>query len=150
MKINIICKIGKNLQKEIFTHKPVIYVELATHCSSFWQVISIFSSDGHLLKEAELYDIILKGNHQRTIPDKFSLNWFNMFRGEDLSVIFFITNMPNLYNRYTSTDRNTSMKNRNIYMLKYPLYIYLKIILFFIFSFVVCLLNLYFSCAFST
>lgn len=32
MEINIICEIGKNLQKEKFTQKLVIYVELITHC----------------------------------------------------------------------------------------------------------------------
>jgi hypothetical protein len=46
----------------------------------------------------------LKGDHPRTIPAKFVLNWFGGFRGEDLNVIFY-QNMPNLHNRYKSTER---------------------------------------------
>ena len=45
-------------------------------------------------------DTILKGTHQRTIPARFVLIWFNGFRGEDLNVIFY-QNMPNLHNRLT-------------------------------------------------
>jgi hypothetical protein len=34
-------------------------------------------------------------NIERTIPAKFALIWFSVFRGEDLNVIFY-QNMPNL------------------------------------------------------
>jgi hypothetical protein len=39
-----------------------------------------------------------------TTPAKFILIWFSGFRGKDLNVIFY-QNMPNLYNRYKSTER---------------------------------------------
>jgi hypothetical protein len=38
---------------------------------------------------------------------KFGLIWFSGFRGEDLNVIFY-QNMPNLHNRYKSTERKIS------------------------------------------
>ena len=31
-------------------------------------------------------DIIIKGDHQRTIPEKFGLNWPSGFRREDQNV----------------------------------------------------------------
>jgi hypothetical protein len=52
----------------------------------------------------------MKGDHPRTIPAKFALIWFSGFRGEDLNVIFY-QNMPNLHNRYKSTERKISQKN---------------------------------------
>jgi hypothetical protein len=64
-----------------------------------------------------LPDTILKGDHPRTIPDKFALFWFSGFRGEDLNVIFY-QNMSNLYKRYKSVERNISQKNPE-YMLNY-------------------------------
>ena len=36
--------------------------------------------------------------HPRTIPARFGLIWFSVFRGKDLNVIFH-QNMPNLHNR---------------------------------------------------
>jgi hypothetical protein len=54
-------------------------------------------------------DIILKGDHPRTIPAKFAVIWFSGFR-EDLNVIFY-QNMSNLYNRYKSDERKISQKN---------------------------------------
>ena len=51
----------------------------------------------------------MKGDHPRTIPAKFALIWLSDFRGEDLNVIFF-QNMPNLHNRYKSSDRKISQK----------------------------------------
>ena len=47
---------------------------------------------------------ILKGTHPGTSPARFGLIWFGGFRGEDLNVIFY-QNMPNLHNRYKSTER---------------------------------------------
>jgi hypothetical protein len=52
-----------------------------------------------------LSDTILKGTHPGTIPARFGLIWFSGFRGEDLNV------MPNLHNRYKSTERKISQKN---------------------------------------
>ena len=46
--------------------------------------ISIFSNNSHFEWKAGLSDTILKGDHPRTIPAKFTLIWFNGFRGEDL------------------------------------------------------------------
>jgi hypothetical protein len=48
--------------------------------------------------------------------------WFHLvqrFRGEDLNVIFY-QNMPNLHNRYKSTERKISQNNPE-YMLNYSL-----------------------------
>jgi hypothetical protein len=59
--------------------------------------------------EAGLLDTILKGDHPRTIPAKFTLIWFSGFRGEDLNVIFY-QNMSNLYNQYKSVERKISQK----------------------------------------
>ena len=42
----------------------------------------------------------------RTISVIIGLIWFSGFRGEDLNVIFY-QNMPNLHNRYISTERKT-------------------------------------------
>jgi hypothetical protein len=53
-------------------------------------------------------DTILKGDHPRTIPAKFALNWFRGFRGEELNVIFY-QNMSNLYNQYKSVERKISL-----------------------------------------
>jgi hypothetical protein len=54
-------------------------------------------------------DTIFKGTHPETIPARFGLIWFSGFRGEDLNVIFY-QNMPNLHNRYESTERKNSQK----------------------------------------
>jgi hypothetical protein len=45
------------------------------------------------------------------------LTWFSGFIGKDLNVIFY-QNMPNLHNRYKSTERKISQKNPE-YMLNY-------------------------------
>ena len=96
--------------------------------SSFWLIlkrqwtieeISIFSNSSHFEWRVGLSDTILKGNHPRTIPAKFALIWFSVFRGEDLNVIFY-QNMPNLHNRYKSAERKISQKKTD-YMLNYPL-----------------------------
>jgi hypothetical protein len=50
--------------------------------------IYISSNSSHFEWRAGLSDTILKGDHPRTIPAKFALNWFNGFTGEDLNVIF--------------------------------------------------------------
>ena len=81
--------------------------------------ISIFSNSGHLEWRAELSDTILKGTHPGTIPARFGLILFNGFRGEDLNVIFY-QNMPNLHNRYKSTERKISQKNPGIYVKLFP------------------------------
>jgi hypothetical protein len=48
--------------------------------------------------------ILVRGrDHQTQI-------WFSCFRGEDLDVIFY-QNMPNLHNRYKSSERKISQKN---------------------------------------
>jgi hypothetical protein len=74
----------------------------------FWpfEEISIFSNGSHLGYRTALTDTILKG----TIPTRFRLIWFSGFRGEDLNVIFY-QNMPNLHNRYISTERKISQQN---------------------------------------
>ena len=56
----------------------------------------------------------------KTIPDRFGLIWFSGCRGKDFNVIFH-QNMPNLYNRYESTERKISQKS--------PEYIYVKLLL---------------------
>jgi hypothetical protein len=66
--------------------------------------ISIFSNSGHHEWRAVLSYTIFKGTHPATIPSGFGLIWFSGFRGEDLNVIFY-QNMPNLHNRYKSTER---------------------------------------------
>jgi hypothetical protein len=66
--------------------------------------ISIFSNSSHFEWRVGLSDTILKGDHPRTIPAKFVLIWFSGFR-EDLNVIFY-QNIPNLHNRYKSTEKN--------------------------------------------
>ena len=99
--------------------------------SSFWFVIkqklttkeiSIFSNSSHFEWKAGLSDTILKGDHPRTIPAKYSIIWFCGFR-EDLNVIFY-QNMPNLHNWYKSAERKISHKNPEYmyrYMLNYSL-----------------------------
>jgi hypothetical protein len=57
-----------------------------------------------------LSEIILKEDHQRTIPAKFDLIWFSSFRGEDLNVIFY-QNMPNLHNTYKAAEQKMLQKN---------------------------------------
>jgi hypothetical protein len=61
--------------------------------------------------EGGLSDTILKGIH----PVRFGLIWFRGFWEEDLNVIFY-QNMPNLHNRYKSTERKISQKNPGIYV----------------------------------
>ena len=87
----------------------------------FWpfEEISIFRNGSHLGWRAGLSDRILKGTHPGTIPARFGLIWFSGFREEDLNVIFY-QNMPNLHNRYKSTERKISQKNPE-YMLNYSL-----------------------------
>ena len=94
--------------------------------SSFWFVIKqklttkeiyIFSNSSHLEWRVGLSNIIVKGTLPRTIPARFGLIWFSSFRGKDLNVIFY-QNMPNLHNRYKSSERKISQKNAE-YMLKY-------------------------------
>jgi hypothetical protein len=60
---------------------------------------------------ANLNHTNLKADHPRFISAKFGWDWHSSFRGEDLNVIFY-QNMPNLHNRYKSTERKT----RNIYL----------------------------------
>jgi hypothetical protein len=51
--------------------------------------IYTFSNSSHFEWRVGLSDTLLKGDHPRTIPAKFALNWFSGFRGEDLNVIVF-------------------------------------------------------------
>jgi hypothetical protein len=46
-----------------------------------------FSISGHVGWRARLPDTNLEGDHRRTIPPKFGLNWPSGFRGEDFLVI---------------------------------------------------------------
>jgi hypothetical protein len=71
----------------------------------FWpfEEISIFSNGGHLGYRTALTDTILD-------PPRFGLIWISAFREEDLNVIFY-QNMPNLHNRYISTESKISQKN---------------------------------------
>jgi hypothetical protein len=70
------------------------------------------NQDGHQAKNRKKggSDTIFKGTHLRTIPARFGLIWFSSFREKDLNVIFY-QNMPNLHNRYKSTERKISQKN---------------------------------------
>ena len=81
--------------------------------------ISIFSNSSHFEWRAGLLDILLKGDHPKTIPAKLALIWFGGFRGEDLNVIVY-QNMPNFYNWYKSVERNISQKSPE-YMVIYSL-----------------------------
>jgi hypothetical protein len=72
--------------------------------------LSILSNNSHSEWRARLSDTILKGDHPRTIPAKYSLIWLSGFRGEDLNVIVY-QNMYNLYNRYKLVERKCSQKN---------------------------------------
>ena len=47
---------------------------------------SDFNNSSHLEWRAGLSEIILKETHTRTIPVRFGLIWFRVFRGEDLNV----------------------------------------------------------------
>jgi hypothetical protein len=47
----------------------------------------ISSNSGHVGWRSGLSDTILEGDHPRTIPPKFDLNWSSGFRGEDFLVI---------------------------------------------------------------
>jgi hypothetical protein len=94
--------------------------------SSFWLIlkqqwtieeISYFRNNSHLEWRVGLSDTILKGTHPGTTPARFGLIWFSGFRREDLNVIFY-QNMPNLHNRYKSTERKISQKNLK-YMFNY-------------------------------
>jgi hypothetical protein len=51
-----------------------------------WRSYSV-NKKGGLEWRAGLSDIILKGDHPRTITAKSVLIWFSGFRGEDLNVI---------------------------------------------------------------
>ena len=111
------------LADKISQKNPEYILNYSMPCISFWLIlkqqwtiedISIFSNSSHFEWRAGLSDTILKGDHPRTIPAKFVLIWFSGFRGEDLNVIFY-QNMPNLYNRYKSTEKQISQKKRNIY-----------------------------------
>ena len=68
------------------------------------------ANSSHLEWRVGLSDTILKGTHLGTIPARFGLIWFSSFREKDLNVIFY-QNMPNLHNRYKSTERKISQKN---------------------------------------
>jgi hypothetical protein len=72
--------------------------------------ISIVGNSNHFEWRAELLDILFKRDNPMTIPEKFALIWFSVFRGEDLNVICY-QNMPNLQNRYKSAEGNISQKN---------------------------------------
>jgi len=78
--------------------------------------ISIFSNSSHFEWRAGLSDILLKGDHPKTIPAKLALIWFSSFRGGDLNVIFY----QNMSNLYKSVERKISQKNPE-YMLIYSL-----------------------------
>ena len=87
----------------------------------FWpfEEIFIFSNSSHFEWRARLSDTILKGTHVGTIPARFGLIWFSVFRGADLNVIFY-QNIPNLHNRYILAERKISQKNPE-YVLNYSL-----------------------------
>ena len=91
----------------------------SSNMSSFWFIIkqqrtiediSIFSNSSHLEWRVGPSDTILKGTNPGTIPARCGLIWFNGFSEEHLNVIFY-QNMPNLHNRYKSTERKISQKN---------------------------------------
>ena len=115
----------KSAERKISQKNPEYMLNYSLPCScssnlsSFWLIlkqqwtieeISIFSNSSHLEWRAGLLDTILKGTHPGTIPARFGLIWFSGFRGDDLNVIFY-QNMPNLHNRYKSTERKISQKN---------------------------------------
>jgi hypothetical protein len=69
-------------------------------------------------RRAGLSDTILKGDHPRTIPEKFVLIWFSGFRGEDLNVIFYQNICPICIKMAAVT------KNKNFF--NCPLLLYYK------------------------
>ena len=80
-------------------------------CYNKYQTIfKTFSNSSHFEWRAGLSDIILKGEHPRTIPATFALIWFTRYRKVDLNIILY-QNMPNLHNLYKSAQRNISQKN---------------------------------------
>ena len=51
-------------------------------------------------------------NFEMELPKDYpSQIWFSGFREEDLNVIFFYQNMPNLHNLYKSAERKIAQKN---------------------------------------
>jgi hypothetical protein len=58
------------------------------HKPNMFALNSIFSNCGHLGRWIGSLDIILKGDHPRTIPPKFGPSWPSRFRGEDFLLIF--------------------------------------------------------------
>ena len=44
----------------------------------------MFPAVGHLGSDADMLDIIFKGDHPRTIVTKFGSNWYSRSRREDL------------------------------------------------------------------
>ena len=119
----------KSAERKISNKNPEhMLCSCSSNLSSFWLIlkqqwtieeISIFSNSRHLEWRAGLLATVLKGTHPGTIPARFGLIWFSSFRGEDLNVTFF-PNMPNLHNRYISTERKISQKKKE-YMLNYSL-----------------------------
>ena len=124
----------KSAERKISQKNPEYMLNCSLPCScsqnlrSFWLIlkqqwtikeISIFSISSHLEWRAGLSDTILKVIYPSTITARFGLIWFSSFRGEDLNVSFY-QNMPNLHNRYKSTERKISHKNPE-YMLNYSL-----------------------------
>jgi hypothetical protein len=67
-------------------------------------------SDSPALHSRWLLLLKIEMAHPGTIPARFGLIWFSVFRGEDLNVIFY-QNMPNLHNRYKSAERKMSENN---------------------------------------
>jgi hypothetical protein len=104
---NRLCKLekrGDEIKKKIFsseTTEPIStkFAEMILGWSSSKIVSPSWIQDG-----ADGHN--LKGTH----PARFGLIWFSGSRGEDLNVIFY-QNMPNLHNRYISTERKISQKN---------------------------------------
>jgi hypothetical protein len=102
----VLNQIKENLAGMVFGWSPFNIVSDSPALHSKWLL---------LLK----IEISLVVNFCFTIPAKFALIWLSGFIREDLNVIFY-QNMPNLHNRYKSTERKISQKNLE-YMLNYSL-----------------------------
>jgi hypothetical protein len=124
IKICLICIIGIYRLKELFNIYYRIFYELWTF-ADFDRLCKLEKREDEIKKKSSPLkllsqsDTILKGTHPGTVPTRFGLIWFSGFRGEDLNAIFY-QNMPNLHNRYKSTERKISNKNPE-HMLNYSL-----------------------------
>jgi hypothetical protein len=63
-------------------------------------------------------DTILKGTHPRSIPARFGLIWFSVFKGQDLNVTFYQTRYD--YNLTIMKSPKPATDNQNCVRLPHP------------------------------